>query len=796
MTFSNHLRLTAAPTAAFLALATLALDARSATNESFTAVEAAPAGVSSLQAISVGPLEARVYLDRPGDGALWARGRRWKASFDDSGATYYAGFGARQPRSLPHALSPDSVTIGGEPLDFARVSTPEVFGERVELDRGAFVEAYELDVDSIEQLFVFDSLPRGGDLVVTIPVASELDGVETDAGLEFRGELGRVTYSRAIAIDADGKRVSAPTRFVDGAIQITVDAQFLATAAFPLVIDPVVGQIVLDTTVDDTFAPDIAWDPFHQVWLAVYAETFSATDIDVFARLTNAAGLTISTAYVDASTASWTRPRVANNGAAHKFLVVAERTSSTPKAVMGRMVVPNGTILTVDPQFDIGGSAAGDKMTPDVGGDPSTSGSTRFCVVFEHTLGGGDSEIGFRQVTSNSALIGAAPTYFADATVERNYAPSVSRSKGSTSWGIAWLHEISFPFGVGVFVASVDGGGTTTTTPFALPTVLNTIVATPCVSSPLTGSVRYAVVYSSRSIFPLGSPADVIVTAVDGGTILQTVNLMTLENSGQQAQNQVEPSVDSDGQHFLVAYSERNATFGHYECFVSDIYLAGNQLGLSQSHVIVHPGLGLSQRVSQIAAKPALSGTSHRYAVIYEIRQNDQNHDVVAKLFDGFEGGTTGSFCPGDGTLVACPCGNDSVQGRGCSNSVNSDGALLAASGTASTVNDTLRLQASALPPSSTCLFFQGTVQNSPNVFGDGLLCTAGTVVRLATKTVMLGAVQYPAPGSSDPSISVRGAVPLNGGQRYYQVWYRNAAAFCTSATFNLTNGVSVSWAR
>ena len=39
----------------------------------------------------------------------------------------------------------------------------------------------------------------------------------------------------------------------------------------------------------------------------------------------------------------------------------------------------------------------------------------------------------------------------------------------------------------------------------------------------------------------------------------------------------------------------------------------------------------------------------------------------------------------------------------------------------------------------------------------------------------------------------VRGGVTA-GNVRRYQVWYRNSAAFCTPATFNLTNGLSVTW--
>ena len=41
---------------------------------------------------------------------------------------------------------------------------------------------------------------------------------------------------------------------------------------------------------------------------------------------------------------------------------------------------------------------------------------------------------------------------------------------------------------------------------------------------------------------------------------------------------------------------------------------------------------------------------------------------------------------------------------------------------------------------------------------------------------------------------SVRGGVPIGGGTFYYQVWYRNAASFCTAATFNLTNGLEITW--
>jgi hypothetical protein len=146
-------------------------------------------------------------------------------------------------------------------------------------------------------------------------------------------------------------------------------------------------------------------------------------------------------------------------------------------------------------------------------------------------------------------------------------------------------------------------------------------------------------------------------------------------------------------------------------------------------------------------------------------------------------------YCFGDGTGTACPCGNNGAPGHGCASSVNPNGALLGAIGQSALANDTLTLQGSGMPNSS-CLYFQGTTQIS-SVFGDGLRCAGGTVNRLGTKTNVNGSSQYPAPG--DQSVSVRGAV-TSPGTRSYQVWYRNAAAFCTPSTFNLTNGLSIVW--
>jgi hypothetical protein len=152
--------------------------------------------------------------------------------------------------------------------------------------------------------------------------------------------------------------------------------------------------------------------------------------------------------------------------------------------------------------------------------------------------------------------------------------------------------------------------------------------------------------------------------------------------------------------------------------------------------------------------------------------------------------GPTGMpYCFGDGSGTACPCGNSGSAGNGCASSVNAGGANLTTTGNSSLANDTLVLSGTGMANSS-CLYFQGTTQISA-AFGDGLRCAGGSVVRLGTKTNVGGASQYPT--GSDAPVSVKGAVTA-AGTRTYQTWYRNAAAFCTPSTFNLTNGVLVTW--
>ena len=146
-------------------------------------------------------------------------------------------------------------------------------------------------------------------------------------------------------------------------------------------------------------------------------------------------------------------------------------------------------------------------------------------------------------------------------------------------------------------------------------------------------------------------------------------------------------------------------------------------------------------------------------------------------------------YCFGDGSSTACPCGNASWVGAsaGCVHSLGA-AATLRGTGTPSLSADSLTLTAEAMP-TSTALFFEGTSSDGTS-FGDGIRCVAGTVRRLGAKSIQAGAARFPETG--DALIST--GVSALGGLRHYQVWYRNAASWCTPSTFNLTNALRVVW--
>jgi hypothetical protein len=162
------------------------------------------------------------------------------------------------------------------------------------------------------------------------------------------------------------------------------------------------------------------------------------------------------------------------------------------------------------------------------------------------------------------------------------------------------------------------------------------------------------------------------------------------------------------------------------------------------------------------------------------------------------------SLCDGGvGGVTACPCANPPAgPGRGCDNSAGTGGAALSASGAAYLSRDSLVFTTNGERPTAFGIVLQGTTAlTSGVVYGQGVRCVGGTLLRLYSKTASGGSITAPDFGAGDPTVSARSAamgdVIQPGQSRWYLVYYRDPTVLggCpASSTFNATQTGQVDW--
>lgn len=143
-------------------------------------------------------------------------------------------------------------------------------------------------------------------------------------------------------------------------------------------------------------------------------------------------------------------------------------------------------------------------------------------------------------------------------------------------------------------------------------------------------------------------------------------------------------------------------------------------------------------------------------------------------------------ICDGSGA-GECPCGSGD-PGHGCANDHSSSGARLWTDCSLPQAHiDQLTLLVDNSVPGSFGIFFQGTEPQPPTAFGNGLLCVGGEIRRLG-----LGVAGATGSVTSMSGMAAAGSVSA-GDTMYYQWWYRDVNAACSS-TFNASNAIKITW--
>ncbi len=746
---------------------------------------------------------SQVAWDAPGDGAWWARGRNWKASFGTDGVAFIPFFGSDAPRNFPLHLALARVSRGGAPLPLAGTTLARS-ADGVDLEHGTLHERWHATPDSLEQTFVFDALPGTGELVLELSASSELEpSAESGGGFRFANALGSVHYGAATAIDAHGARLALASELVDGALRLRVPAAFLAEAALPLTIDPLLYANAVSTLPTVELLPDIASDGINLRYLVAFEEVYSATDTDVYTTSTTLDGLPIANTgvYVDYTTDAWFAPKVAFNALHQTFLTTCQVRpfGSSDPIIRGRARAALSTTLYA--QQTISGAEPGHKFYVDVGGDPELTGPTYFFAAWTRNFSANDWDIHARLIDFDGTPLGTSAIYLENSSGTFDWHPRVSKTDGrapfpSQAWNVTWMR--SQPSGnIDILGAQVRWDGLIVTPTFGLTSGF--VAVYPTVSSPLDatayGASRpYAIAWHTGA----ATDHDTFLAVLQGTQLgAPAVNLPQLEGS-DMTQDQVYPEVDTDGSRFAIAYLESYAhSTVDFDGYAATAFFTPGTIQVLEGH----QNFDFSGQATDTARVSGFfSAAAQPYFPYFGLAWNrtSSNNNTDGDIYAGsyLAPDTLTTFCAGDGSYGNCPCSNNLGSAyAGCPNSVNAIGASLYSSGGSAYVsNDTLVLNALGMPTTSTCIFLQGTQTAAPGtLFGDGLRCVGGTLIRLGTKAVSGGGTSYPQAG--DATVSVRGQVPATGGWRYYQAWYRNPdPTFCTAATSNVSNGMGVLW--
>jgi hypothetical protein len=188
------------------------------------------------------------------------------------------------------------------------------------------VERFDRRADGIEHsLEIAQPVGGDGDLVVRFA----LGGDAADAGQRRHDgshDFAGIQYGTLVAIDAEGDRTSGDVRLVDGGLAWVVDDAWLDAAAWPVLLDPLIGNSLAVTSAAlaepwDDFDPDVAYDATNDVYLVVWARLFDNDQRIVHARRVSGSGTPLGSEFQLTGVYPSFQARVANLPASDRFAV-------------------------------------------------------------------------------------------------------------------------------------------------------------------------------------------------------------------------------------------------------------------------------------------------------------------------------------------------------------------------------------------------------------------------------------------------------------------------------------------
>ncbi|MEM9379174.1 MAG: hypothetical protein AAGB93_04420 [Planctomycetota bacterium] len=785
-----------------------ALDAPApgASGNALSARDAFPglAGRLSVDAMLTGPL---VDVDRSGE--AWARVRHMRAHLDGQGMEVLPVFGRRSQREWPVRFDLASARVGDQAIDVTPVSGPEASERQLVLRRGGLREVYLLDVESVEQTFVFDELPGAGALVLEIGVTTDLLADSGEALVFRHATLGEVEYGAAFAVDAAGRRIPVERTFDGETITLTVPPDFVETASLPLTVDPVVSTRSLGNSFADDRSPDVTFAGRPLRYFVVWEEFTSATNADCYVTSFDLATAQHALIEVDISAAYWDSPRIAYVPANDRLLVVASVTDDGPGTGNGHV---GGRILNAASESAVGPAlfvspVGSEKVEPDVGGTNflGTS-SNHFLVAWSRIVNSTTSNLEYRVIDWTGLPVTAV---FSVVTAQnaRVRRPAISESHGDANlagdfWTLAWIRDDvglgtgqlwgrrvvfngSFNVGAGSFLIDASS-------------MCRNVSVTSRLDEPVPGiGDRPSIVAYEKRVLGFPARQSIFVRAVVDGAALSESAVSEEMEDFRGTLNQTRPSIGTDGRGFILTYSED--FFGGPGTGDLDMYMCSGHLHREQNDA----SIALAER-HQLMGGTLWPETDGRVAMVQDGRIDSADDDgMCVWTKDTAASSNGGEINLAYLDIATTPSVSSRAVGRQyCNANRNSTGSpIFPTSSWLWILGD----QSLGTPHSALCLDMPlmsfgyltcSRVSGNVNMPGgsQGRLCLGGSIGRYVNQIVSSGTSGSIETGIDPLSLpQPTGLVAAQPGERWnFQVWHRDVANGL--ATSNFSNACAVTF--
>jgi hypothetical protein len=270
------------------------------------------------------------------EGRLWAVGPRYHAELGADGIVFTPALGRAAARTETWSAQPLSIGREQGPALALGAAEARLEGARAVLEHGGGVQAlYDARADGLEQSFAIASRPAGaGDLVVAQRIATNwpLASVDAATGIEWsQPGQGGVHVGGVTAIDARGASVAGSLAFRDGLLEYRVPAQFVDAAAFPLLVDPLIGtQFGIGSDAGnslDDHSPAAAYDVSTATYFVAWTRIYSTSSAHILGQRVDGVGAWIGAPILittEGLADPEAGPAVGNCNAQNRFVVVHE----------------------------------------------------------------------------------------------------------------------------------------------------------------------------------------------------------------------------------------------------------------------------------------------------------------------------------------------------------------------------------------------------------------------------------------------------------------------------------------